>query len=76
MDAHLSQGVLFYSGLYINILLIIVAFLTGRLIFLFFIVLTLGLIFYMNYLVIENNKHIKHIGEWVEHIFKSYIFSS
>ena len=71
MDTHLAQGVLFYTGIYINTILVIVSFLTGRFIFIFFIVLTLALIFFMNYLVIENNSHIKQMGEWVEQIFKN-----
>lgn len=71
METHLAQGVLFYAGIYINTILVIVSFLTGRFIFLFFMVLTLALIFYMNYLVIDQNSHIKNMGEWVEQIFKT-----
>lgn len=73
MDVHLAQGVLVYAGLYINLLLIIVSFLTGKFIYLFFIILTIALIVYMNYLIIEKNSHIKYIGEWVEQLFKKYI---
>lgn len=73
MDTHLAQGVLFYSGTYVTVLLIIVSFLTGKLIYIFFIILTLGLIFYINYLIIENNLHLKNVGQWVEQIIKTYI---
>lgn len=70
MESHLGQGVLFYAGVYINIMLVIIAFLTGRFVFLFFIVLTAGLILYMNYLVIENNSHLIHVGEIIEDTMK------
>lgn len=70
MDSHLGQGVLFYAGIYINFMLVIIAFLTGRFVFLFFIVLTAGLILYMNYLVIENNSHLIRVGEYIEGIIK------
>lgn len=70
MDSHLGQGVLFYAGVYINIMLVIIAFLTGRFVFLFFIVLTAGLILYMNYLVIENNSHFIQVGKMIEETIK------
>lgn len=73
MDTHLAQGVLFYSGTYVTVLLIIVSFLTGKLMYIFFIILTLGLIFYINYLIIENNIHLKNVGQWIEQMIKTYI---
>lgn len=73
MESYLGQGVLFYSGLYINIILIVIAFLTGRLVFVFFIVLTGGLILYMNYLIVDSNTHLVHIGENIEKWFKKYL---
>lgn len=76
MDTQLAQGVLFYCGTYITVLLIMVSFLTGKLMYLFFIVLTLGLIFYVNYLIIENNSHLKNVGKWVEEMIKTYITRS
>lgn len=72
MESHLGQGVLFYTGLYINIILVIIAFLTGRLVFLFFIVLTAGLILYMNYLVVENNTHLISMGKSIEGVVKRF----
>lgn len=72
MESYLGQGVLFYAGLYINIILVIIAFLTGRLVFLFFIVLTAGLILYMNYLVVENNAHLISAGEFIEGVVKKF----
>lgn len=73
MDTHLAQGVLFYSGTYVTVMLLMVSFLTGKLIYIFFIILTLGLIFYVNYLIIENNSHLKDVGKWVEQMIKTYI---
>lgn len=73
METQLAQGVLFYSGTYITALLIMISFLTGKLIYIFFIVLTIGLIFYVNYLIIENNSHLKNVGKWAEDMIKTYI---
>lgn len=73
MDTHLAQGTLFYSGIYISTILIIVAFLTGRLIYIFFIALTLALMVYMNYLICEDSSHLTNVGEWVEKLIKTYI---
>lgn len=73
MDTQLAQGVLFYCGTYVTAILIMVSFLTGKLMYIFFIVLTLGLIFYVNYLIIENNSHLKNVGKWVEEMIKTYI---
>lgn len=73
MDTQLAQGVLFYSGTYVTVMLIMVSFLTGKLIYIFFIVLTIGLICYVNYLIIENNSHLKNVGKWVEEMIKTYI---
>lgn len=73
MDTQLAQGVLFYCGTYVTTILIMVSFLTGKLMYIFFIVLTLGLIFYVNYLIIENNSHLKNVGKWVEEMIKTYI---
>lgn len=65
-DQHVVQGVLFYETIYINCLLCAVAVLTGRWIFLLFIILTLGLTAYMMYLVTHNNQHLKETGQWLE----------
>lgn len=73
MDTQLAQGVLFYCGTYVTTILVMVSFLTGKLMYIFFIVLTLGLIFYVNYLIIENNSHLKNVGKWVEEMIKTYI---
>lgn len=73
MDTQLAQGVLFYCGTYVTVMLIMVSFLTGKLMYIFFIVLTLGLLFYVNYLIIENNSHLQNVGKWVEEMIKTYI---
>lgn len=67
------HGVLFYTTIYVNCILLAVAFLTGRWIFLLLIVLTVGLTAYMMYMTTHNDEHLKVVGKWVENLFSETI---
>lgn len=67
----MMHGILFYSTIYINCMLCLVAILTGRWIFLLLVVLTVGLTAYMMYLTTNNNEHLKSVGKWAEQMFSN-----
>ena len=71
-DRSLAHGVLFYSSLYINCVLLSIGIMTGRWIFMFLILLTVGLTAYMMYVAAYNSDHLKNIGEWTEKTFSKY----
>lgn len=59
-----ADGLLFYSSIYINTILLFIAFITNRWIFLLFILFTFGLTVYMMYLSAGHLDHIKKVGQW------------
>lgn len=65
---YLAQGILFYSTLYISSILTLITFLTGRWIFIFFILLSFGLLAYMSYLTVKESAHLQKIGKWTEDV--------
>lgn len=72
-EKSLAHGVLFYSSLYINCVLLSIGIKTGRWIFLLLIVLTMGLTVYMMYVASNDPKHLKSIGKWAEDSFSSHL---
>lgn len=72
-EKSVANGILFYSSIYIKGILLAISVLTGRYIFLLFILLTLGLTAYMMYIASHNTDHFKSIGQWAERTFLSYI---
>lgn len=68
-DRSIIHGVLFYTTVYVNCILLSVAILTGRWIFLLLILLTIGLTAYMMYMTSHNDEHLKSVGVWVENLF-------
>lgn len=70
-EQHLGEGILFYSTVYIAVVLLSVAITTGRWIFLLLILLTFALAGYMAYLTINDTQHLKTTGKWVENFLKS-----
>lgn len=71
-ERSLANGILFYSSLYINCVLLSIGITTGRWIFMVLILLTVGLTAYMMYLSTHNPEHLKSIGDWAE----SSVYSS
>lgn len=65
-EKRIVDGLLFYSSIYVNTILLFVAFITNRWIFLLFILFTLGLTVYMMYVASEHMEHIKKIGKWAQ----------
>lgn len=63
---YIAQGILLYSSLYVNAILILITFLTGRWIFLFFVFLTFALVAYMSFLTVKESDHLKSVGKWAE----------
>lgn len=61
-----GTGILFYTSIYINIILLAVSAMTGRWIFILLIVLTLGLTAYMMLVLSQHSSHLEDIGNWVE----------
>lgn len=59
-----ADGLLFYASIYVNTILLFIAFITSRWIFLLFIVFTFALTVYLMYLSTEHLDHIKKTGEW------------
>lgn len=70
-DHLLGQGILFYATIYISGILFVVFMITGRWIFLLFIVLTYVLSAYVNYTTLTNSDHLKKVGSWSENLIKS-----
>ena len=65
-ERSLAHGILFYSSLYINCVLLAIGITTGRWVFMLLILLTVGLTAYMMYLASHNADHLKNIGTWAE----------
>lgn len=72
-ERSILHGVVFYSCLYVNGILLAISVVTGRMIFLLLIVLTMGLTAYMLYVASHNEEHLKKVGEWAEKIFASHL---
>lgn len=70
-ERHLAQGIVSYTTAYIVFILLAVCAMTGRLVFLLFIVLTLGLQAYLVYRVTVDVGHFEKAGELVEKTLKS-----
>lgn len=68
---YIAQGILVYSTLYVNTILFLITFLTGRWIFLFFILLTFGLVAYMSLLTAKESDHLMSVGKWAEEAIES-----
>lgn len=72
-ERNAANGILFYASLYINVILLAVAVITGRWVFILFILLTVGLTAYMMYITLQNMDHLKSIGKWSEDVFSKTI---
>lgn len=72
-ERSLANGVLFYSSLYVNCVLLAIGITTGRWIFMLLILLTIGLTAYMMYVVSHNADHLKNVGSWAENNFSKYL---
>lgn len=68
-ERSLAHGILFYSGSYVNGVLLTIGMITGRWIFVLLILLTLGLTAYMMYVITHNVDHLKKVGSWAETTF-------
>lgn len=68
---YIAQGILFYSSIYVSSILVSITLLTGRWVFLFFILLNLALVAYMSYLTAQDSEHLKTIGKWAEDFIAS-----
>jgi len=66
---YLAQGILLYSTLYISSILTLITLLTGRWVFIFFILLSFGLLAYMSYLTAKDSAHLQNVGKWAEEVF-------
>lgn len=73
MSNYVVQGILFYSTIYISTILTVITFLTGRWIFIFFILLTFALAIYMGYLSTHNHDFIIKSGQWIDDTLLKYI---
>lgn len=71
-ERSLANGVLFYSSLYVNCVLLAIGVTTGRWIFVLLILLTVGLTAYMMYVASHNADHLKNVGNWAEINFSKY----
>lgn len=65
-NQYIAQGILLYSTLYVSTILALITFLTGRWIFLFFIILTFALVAYLSYLTAHDSENLKMVGKWAE----------
>lgn len=65
-ERHSAQGILFYSTVYITVVLLFMAVSTGRWVFLMLILLTFALAGYMAYLTMNNTDYLKGAGLWIE----------
>lgn len=71
-EKNAANGVLFYSSIYIKVILLAISIITGRWIFLLLILLTIGLTAYMMYISSYNLDHLKSVGKWAEETFATY----
>lgn len=72
-EKSLAQGVLFYSSLYVNGILLITGMSTGRWVFMLLILLTMGLTAYLMYIMTSQADHLKRVGDWAEVTFSSHL---
>lgn len=72
-DKSIAHGVLFYSTLYVNGILLITGISTGRWVFMLLILLTMGLAAYMMFLISSNTDHLKAVGDWAETTFSTHL---
>lgn len=72
-EKSLAQGVLFYTTLYVNSILIITGMSTGRWVFMLLILLTVALTAYLMYLITANPDHFKKVGDWAEVTFSNHL---
>lgn len=66
----MEQGILFYATLYITSILIAVFITTGRFVFLFIVLITIGLTLFMKHAMINYADHLSKVGTWSENIVK------
>lgn len=66
----LEQGILFYATLYITSVLISIFVTTGRFVFLFIVLLTMGLTLFMKHAMVHYANHLSSVGAWSENIMK------
>lgn len=66
----LEQGILFYATLYITTVLISIFVTTGRFVFLFIVLLTIGLTLFMKHAMVNYANHLSAVGAWSENIMK------
>lgn len=72
-EKSLAQGVLFYTCLYVNGILLITGITTGRWIFMLLILLTVGLTAYLMYIITSHADHLKKVGDWAEVTFSAHL---
>lgn len=72
-ERSILHGVVFYSCLYVNGILLAITLLTGRMTFMLLIVLTMGLTAYMLYVASHNKEHLRKVGQWAEKMFASHV---
>lgn len=72
-EKSIAHGVLFYSTLYVNGILLITGISTGRWVFMLLILLTMGLAAYMMFLISSNVDHLKAVGDWAETKFSTHL---
>lgn len=66
----MEQGILFYATLYITSILIAVFITTGRFVFLFIVLMTMGLALFMKHAMVNYADHLSKVGTWSENIVK------
>lgn len=69
-NLRLEQGILFYATLYITSVLIAIFITTGRFVFLFIVLLTMGLTLLMKHAMVNYANHLSTVGAWSENILK------
>lgn len=69
-NLRLEQGILFYATLYITSVLIAIFITTGRFVFLFIVLLTMGLTLLMKHAMVNYTNHLSTVGAWSENIMK------
>lgn len=72
-EKSIAHGVLFYSTLYANGILLATGISTGRWVFMLLILLTMGLGAYMMCLISSNADHLKAVGDWAETTFSAHL---
>lgn len=63
---YLAEGIVGYSSLYVVLVLLAVTAMTGRYVFLFMILLTIGLATYLIHQATVNEGHFVKVGQYLE----------